>query len=210
MNSYTKSCVPALQKCTSQTSTSQNSACEQADDTCYNGIEGPISEGNFDVYDVREPSNDPYPPETYATYLQSSSVQKAIGAQTTYQECPNGPYQKFAATGDDSRSFLSTLGNLVSSGLRVVLWAGDADWICNYQGGFNVANSITWGGQSQFVGTPLKSYTVNGNASGLYKQVNNLGWVQVYQAGHEVPYYQPQAALQIFKQTLGGQPLTPT
>ena len=130
MNSYTSSCLPALQKCTSQTSTSQNSACVQASNACYNGIEGPISGGaNFDVYDVRQGSNDPYPPETYATYLQSASVRQAIGAQTTYQECPNGPYSKFSSTGDISRSFLSTLGSLAQSGLRMVMWAGDADWV---------------------------------------------------------------------------------
>ena len=211
MNSYTSSCVPALQKCTSTTSTSQNSACESADTTCYNDIEGPISgAANFDVYDVREPSNDPYPPETYATYLQSSSVTKAIGAQSTYQECPNAPYNKFANTGDDSRSFLSTLSTVVQSGIAVILWAGDADWICNYEGGFNVVNSISWGSQSQFVNTPLKSYTVNGNSSGLYKNVGNLNWLQVYQAGHEVPYYQPQTALQVFTQIMKKGPLSST
>lgn len=54
------------------------------------------------MYDVREPSNDPYPPEYYVTYLQTSSVQTAIGAQQKYQECPDAPYEKFSTTGDVS------------------------------------------------------------------------------------------------------------
>ena len=209
-NTYNSQCLPALQKCTSISSTSQNSACESADNTCYGDIEGPISNANFDVYDVRAPSNDPNPPETYATYLKSSAVTKAIGAQSTYQECANAPYNKFAATGDDSRSFLSTLSTVISSGLNTVIWAGDADWICNYQGGFNVANSLSWASQSKFVGTALKSYTVNGNASGLFKSVANLNWLQVYQAGHEVPFYQPQTALQVFTQIMKKGLLTST
>ena len=99
LDSYNSDCLPALQQCT--TTTGNDQACEDADNTCYNEIEGPISEsGNFDVYDIREPSNDPYPPETYATYLTSSAVVKAIGAKSTYTECPNAPYQKFANTGD--------------------------------------------------------------------------------------------------------------
>jgi carboxypeptidase C (cathepsin A) len=208
LNTYTNQCLPALKQCSS--TTGSNSACENAENTCYDGIEGPISEGNFDVYDVREPSNDPYPPETYATYLTQSSVVSAIGAKTTYQECPNAPYNKFSSTGDDSRSFMSTLASVVSSGIQVVLWAGDADWICNYEGGFNVANSLSWSGQSQFVNTALKSYTVNGASTGLYKTVNNLSWLQVYAAGHEVPYYQPATALQVFKQTLSQKPLSGT
>lgn len=132
LDSYNNDCVPALEECTSLTGS--NSACESAQTTCYNGIEGPISQtGDFDVYDVREPSNDPYPPETYETYLQSSSVMTAIGAKQTYQECPDAPYEKFSTTGDDSRSLLSTLSSVVKSGVTVLLWAGDADWICNYR-----------------------------------------------------------------------------
>jgi carboxypeptidase C (cathepsin A) len=99
LNTYTSKCLPLLEKCTSVTGS--NSACENADNTCYNDIEGPLSEvADFDVYDIREPSNDPYPPETYVTYLQSSAVMSAIGAKSTYAECPDAPYEKFANTGD--------------------------------------------------------------------------------------------------------------
>ena len=98
-NTYNSQCLPALQKCSAVTGS--NSACESADNTCYNDIEGPLSSvGDFDVYDIREPSNDPYPPETYVTYLQSSEVMSAIGAQSTYSECPDAPYEKFTSTGD--------------------------------------------------------------------------------------------------------------
>ena len=98
MSTYNSDCLPAIQACASSGS---NSACSNADNACYNDIEGPLSQAaNFDVYDIREPSNDPYPPETYVTYLQSSAVVKAIGAKSTYQECPNAPYNKFSTTGD--------------------------------------------------------------------------------------------------------------
>ena len=106
-NTNTQSCAPLLAKCTA--TTGSDTACENADNTCYSDIEGPLSATpanggvalyDFDVYDIREPSNDPYPPETYSTYLQQPSVTSAIGAKATYTECPNAPYNKFAATGD--------------------------------------------------------------------------------------------------------------
>lgn len=98
LNAYQSKCLPALQSCSSS---GTNSACKNADSTCYNSVEGPLSQtGDFDVYDIRAPSNDPNPPETYVNYLQSSTVTKAIGAKATYQECPNAPYQQFASTGD--------------------------------------------------------------------------------------------------------------
>lgn len=99
LKTYNSKCLPLLKECSS--TTGSNSACEQADNTCYNDIEGPLSEvSDFDVYDIREPSNDPYPPETYETYLQSAAVQKAIGAKSNYSECPDAPYEKFSSTGD--------------------------------------------------------------------------------------------------------------
>lgn len=90
--------MPALNKCASS---GTNSDCSSAEDTCYDDIEGPISESaDFDVYDVREPSNDPYPPETYATYLTNSAVVKAIGAKSTYTECSDPVDYNFSSTGD--------------------------------------------------------------------------------------------------------------
>jgi len=106
MSTYESGCLVDLQKCTGVTGS--NSACLNADNVCYDDIEGPLSEvGNFDVYDIREPSNDPYPPETYVTYLQSSAVVSAIGAKATYAECPDAPYEKIANTGDGEFPFPS-------------------------------------------------------------------------------------------------------
>ncbi|KAF7910027.1 uncharacterized protein EAF01_003745 [Botrytis porri] len=208
LNTYTKSCLPLLKECTSTTGT--NSACVNADNVCYNDIEGPLSSGNFDVYDIREPSNDPYPPENYATYLQSAAVVKAIGAKSTYTECPDAPYEKFAATGDDSRSFLPTLSTVVQSGIQVLIWAGDADWICNWFGGLATANAITYASSAAFNAAAVANYNVNGVAGGTFKTVGNLSWLRVFGAGHEVPYYTPALALQAFKQTMSKKPLSST
>ncbi|TAQ91182.1 hypothetical protein B7494_g565 [Chlorociboria aeruginascens] len=208
-NTYTRSCLPLLEECTS--TTGSNSACENADDTCYDDIEGPLSEvGNFDVYDIREPSNDPYPPETYVTYLQSSSVMSAIGAKATYSECPDAPYEKFENTGDDARSFLSALSTVVQSGITVLIWAGDADWICNWFGGLASANAVTYSGSTAFNAAPVKNYTVSGVSSGTFKTVDNLSWLRVFGSGHEVPYYQPATALQVFTQTMQKLPISST
>lgn len=49
----------------------------------------------------------------------------AIGAQSSYSECPTGPYAKMIATGDEGRSFLEPLAEVVQSGVNVLVWAGD-------------------------------------------------------------------------------------
>lgn len=131
LNAYNNDCAPALAKCPSPTG--GDSACVSATNICNSEIENPVfNAADYDVYDVRAASNDPNPPETYATYLASSSVKTKIGAQSTYQECNNAVYNQMVRTGDFVRSFLPALSTVVQSGIRVLLWAGDADMICNY------------------------------------------------------------------------------
>jgi len=91
-----------------------------------------------------------------------------------------------------------------------VIWAGDADWICNWFGGLAVANAITYSGSSTFNSKAVTNYTVSGVAGGTFKTVGNLSWLRVFGAGHEVPYYQPEVALQVFKQTMQKKPLSST
>ena len=58
--------------------------CAAAQVACLEQIENAIAaEKDFDVYDVREPSNDPYPPTAYLAYLNRPEVQKAIGAKVS-------------------------------------------------------------------------------------------------------------------------------
>ncbi|KAL6407480.1 carboxypeptidase S1 [Ilyonectria robusta] len=204
LSTYQAKCVPAFAKCPGLTG--NDDACGNADDVCYSAIESPLEAlADFDVYDIRASSDDAFPPETYATYLQTSAVMKAIGAQSTYGECPSAPYNKFMASGDRGRSFLHTLSQVIDSNITVLIWAGDADWICNWMGNYRVLNSIA---KPAFVSAPLKPYTVNGTKYGEYKTSGNLSWLRVYGAGHEVPAYQPEAALAAFILTMSKKPIS--
>ncbi|KAK7701937.1 hypothetical protein SLS64_010071 [Diaporthe eres] len=204
---YETECLPLLQQCPGETGT--DSACLNADNQCYDSVEGVVENGDidFDVYDIRQPSVDPFPPETYVAYLQRPDIMKAIGAQVTYGECPDEPYYKIADTGDDARSFLDTLSTVVQSGISTLIWAGDADWICNYLGNERSANKIEYSDSAEFQATALQEYVLNGTSYGQYKTVGNLNYLRVYAAGHEVPYYQPEASLHTFKQIMQGLPL---
>lgn len=62
-------------------------------------------------------------------------------------------------------------------------------WICNWFGGLDVANKISYSGTSSFATKALVPYTVNGKEGGTYKTQDNLSFLRVYGAGHEVMYY---------------------
>ena len=99
---------------------------------------------------------------------------------------------------------------MVQSGVQTVVWAGDADWICNWFGGLAAANAVQYSGTSAFNAAPLASYTVGGAAAGTFKNVGKFSFARIFGAGHEVPFYQPAAALQVFKQTMQQQALSST
>lgn len=208
LNVLNNQCIPALKTCRSS---GTNSDCVNANYVCNQGIEGAlIEEADFDVYDIRAGSNDPNPPKTYNQYLANPSVVAAIGAQSTYQECADAPGNKFARTGDIVRTFLPALSDVVNAGVRTVVWAGDADYICNWIGNQAAAEAVTFPGQAAFTAKELVSYTVNGATGGTFKTQDNLSFLRVFGAGHEVPFYTPALALQVFEQTMKGLPLSST
>lgn len=84
---------------------------------------------------------------------------------------------------------------MVQTGINVLLWAGDADWICNWIGGFGVANAVEFAGQTAFQNKTLQPYKVNGTEKGTFKTVGNFTFLRVYEAGHEVPYYRKSSLL---------------
>ncbi|KAM5375123.1 hypothetical protein ACJA88_007788 [Fusarium oxysporum] len=109
-----------------------------------------------------------------------------------------------------ARSYVGPLADVVKRGINTLLWAGDTDWICNWEGVLWASYALEWPGQKKFVAAPFSNYTVNGTAHGRYKTVENLSFLKVWEAGHSVPYYQPETALQVFKQVMQKKPIKGT
>ena len=115
-------CVVQEQNCyAAGNSTESNKICHQADDYCVrrtlciyrcaayarpsiqleqiNNVFSPAV-GNRDADDLRQNSSALFPPEYYVDYLGNPEVMNKIGAESTYQECPDAPYELFVKTGD--------------------------------------------------------------------------------------------------------------
>lgn len=112
--------------------------------------------------DIRELMPDPFPYEDYVTYLNTPQVQSAIGAYVNYSESSNVVVETFATTGDDGRESLTIqdIRKLLAAKVTVTLWAGDADYNCNWLGGEAVAKIINHQGYNQAGYTDIK--TVDG------------------------------------------------
>lgn len=89
----------------------------------------------------------------------------------------------------------------------VVLTQDLQDWICNWIGNYDAVQSIA---PQEFVSASIKPYTVGGKKYGEYKTAGKLNWLRAYEAGHEVPAYQPEAALAAFTSIMSKQSLKST
>lgn len=54
----------------------------------------------------------------------------------------------------------------------------------------------------EFAAAGYEPFTVDGTEYGEVRQYGNFSFLRVYEAGHEVPYYQPQGALALFNRTI--------
>ncbi|KAF2099509.1 alpha/beta-hydrolase [Rhizodiscina lignyota] len=185
--------------------TGRDDVCSASDSFCYNEVE--VIYDTYlgrDEYDVRELTPDPFPPNFYFDYLNTEKVQKAIGAYQNYTDFGPAVGSAFGTTGDDDRvlSIIDDMRKLVEADLNVVMYFGDADYICNWIGGYAVANEIAVPGfeSAGFVNVS----TSDGVVHGQVKSVGKFSFLRVFESGHEVPFYQPVIALAMIERTTKG------
>ncbi|KAK7680316.1 hypothetical protein QCA50_016556 [Cerrena zonata] len=189
--------------CYNATGTASNQICRTADNFCIDELFSPAV-GDRDSDDLRQSgsSDTPFPPEFFITFLRNTTILNKIGAQPTirFQECGGG--NLFSRTGDDARTLLPQLSALADSKLKILIWAGDADINCNWLGGHASVLAMDWYGNETLHNTPFTNMTIAGKPVAAIQNVDNFSFARVFQAGHEVPAFQPEAAFEIFTQVI--------
>ena len=193
--------------------------CRTAENICRGFVEVPYySVGNRGVYDIRHPLNDPTPPTHFIDYLNLASTQQALGVDLNYTHDFSVPVGRgFFLSGDESyRQSLPALERILNNGVRVALTYGDADYICNWFGGQALSMSVNYKHAKEFRESGYVPFMVDGTEYGEVRQYGNFSFLRMYESGHEVPYYQPKASLELFRRVLGNlvvadgsQPVTP-
>ncbi|KAJ5120601.1 Peptidase S10 serine carboxypeptidase [Penicillium bovifimosum] len=193
-------CVDQTRQCYA---TGRNDICAAADNFCASKVESlfDIYSGR-DEYDVRELTPDPFPYSFYVDYLNSPKVQAAIGAYQNFSESSGTVGTSFSSTGDDDResNTIEDVRKLLAAGVQVALYFGDADYNCNWLGGQVVAEEINARGYKDagFVNIT----TSDGVVHGQVRQSDLFSFTRIYESGHEVPFYQPLASLEMFERIL--------
>lgn len=195
-------CIDQLKECYSSKA---NKICRKADAYCAENVESILDiYANRDEYDIRELMPDPFPYSNYVDYMNTEEVQSAIGAYQNYSESSVIVSKAFTRTGDDGRreGAIKNLRSLLQQGITVTLHAGDADYNCNWLGGEVIAHKV--GGDDFTKAGYVDLQTTGSQTPGQVKQAGNFSFVRIYYSGHEVPFYQPVAALEMFNRTIHG------
>ncbi|EGD99419.1 serine carboxypeptidase [Trichophyton tonsurans CBS 112818] len=164
------------------------------------------------IYDIRGRCEDPenlcYPILGWiAKYLNQRHVQEAIGAEVSHFEgCNKQISSQFFSQGDYNQPFHRKIPGILKH-INVLVYAGDADYICNWLGVKAWTEALWWLGRPIFRHKRLSVVynSVNKWPLGRVKYYKGLAFLQVFKAGHRVPYDQPENALDFFNRWLAGE-----
>eukprot|EP00877_Chromochloris_zofingiensis_P010037 jgi/Chrzof1/5287/Cz15g20230.t1 len=157
-----------------------------------------MSAPGINVYDIRKKCVGPlcYDFSDADAFLNSASVRKELGVgDKSWEECNMIVNAQF--WGDFMRDFSDKLVPLLEDEVRVLIYAGDQDLICNWLGNRRWVDALQWSGAQGWATAADKNWTLDGEVVGSVKQYDTLTFAKVFQAGHMVPMDQPAAALDL-------------
>lgn len=170
------------------------------------GLFGPYEETGLNPYDMRKKCDNPplcYDFEKIGKFLNDPATQKVLGVSKQWEEC-NMQVNMFFQQ-DFLRNFHQLIPPMLKSGIRVLIYAGDVDYICNWIGNKKWTLKLEWPGKEGFNKAEDAPYkTDNGKDVGMLRSFGGLSFLQVYQAGHMVPMDKPEESLYMFEQFITG------
>lgn len=157
----------------------------------------------FNIYDIRKPcvigSVDCYSDTLIHGFLKSKIIEYAEGTKTDYHICTNKVFH--ALSKKDTITDSSTkLLDLLSKGLKVLVYAGEYDFMCNWIGNHKWMNELNWFGKSGFNNAKFTNF----GGHGLKKCYQNLSFIIAKNSGHMVPLDQPEFALEMINSFTNG------
>lgn len=193
---------------------------------CNQQLYGPIQQSGLNPYDARrkcDPEEDG--PLCYKqmgwveTWLNDPKVKAELGANPDrdFQSCNMAINQAFLFEGDSMHDSSLLLPDLINNGIRLLVYAGNADMMCNYIGNERWVEAMQNDFQEEFVAATTEPWVTieSGRPAGSVRTAGsngrtagNVTFVTVYQAGHMVPYDQPEAALDLFTRWIYNIPFT--
>ncbi|KAG8342305.1 putative Serine carboxypeptidase [Trypanosoma vivax] len=207
-------CQATVSKCNSGNSSTSTAACKLSRYSCA-PLVSLFARTGLNVYDIRKECDGDmcYNFQQIDTFMNRKDVQISLGAvPTNWKACNDEVYSMFDV--DFYKNFNYTIPALLKDGIRVMIYAGDCDFICNWIGNKAWVMDLEWPGKIDFEKADDKPFhRSDGSVAGLIRSVPStkspilLSFVQVYDAGHMVPMDQPESASVLINNFMKNKPL---
>lgn len=161
--------------------------------------------GDINYYDVRKKCEGSlcYDFSNLDKFVNQKSVRDAIGVgDLEFVSC--SPVVHEAMLVDWMRNLEVGIPALLEDDVKVLIYAGEYDLICNWLGNSRWVHAMEWTGQKKFGSSHEVPFVVDGSEAGLMKTHGPLSFLKVHDAGHMVPMDQPKAALEMLKKWMEG------
>uniref|UniRef100_A0A0A0LSB6 Serine carboxypeptidase n=1 Tax=Cucumis sativus TaxID=3659 RepID=A0A0A0LSB6_CUCSA len=198
--------VPGCEKAIKTCGANGGSACVTSYVICnqiFNRIMGIVGDKNY--YDVRKECIGSlcYDFSNMEKFLNQKSVRSALGVgNMDFVSCSSKVYS--AMLMDWMRNLEVGIPALIDDGIKVLVYAGEYDLICNWLGNSRWVHEMNWSGQKAFAASQIVPFLVDGKEAGLLKTHGPLAFIKVHNAGHMVPMDQPKASLQMLQSWMQG------
>lgn len=188
--------------------------CVPAAMYCNSAMIGPYQRTGANPYDVRMKCEDDgnlcYEALGWISqWLNKAEVMEALGVEVDgYDSCNFDVNRDFLLHGDWMFPMFRLVPNLLEQ-IPVLIYAGDADFICNWLGNRAWVNALEWKGQKGFAQAETKPLEISEEKKthkyGEVKSSGNFTFMQIFKAGHMTPLDQPEASVDFLNRWLRGE-----
>mmetsp|Transcript_15772 Transcript_15772/g.20195 ORF Transcript_15772/g.20195 Transcript_15772/m.20195 type:complete len:385 (-) Transcript_15772:195-1349(-) len=205
MKAVTGPCVAAIKLCDEK---SIPGSCFAAIEVCNAGLMIPYMLTGRNVYDMREKCAKPplcYDFSNVKKYLSRVEVRKTLGVGShSWSDCNHLVALEFELAGDWMRNYEYMLPDQLENGIKVLIYAGDQDYICNWLGNQAWTRELNWKFKEEFNAANVKEWKVDGAVAGTIQSAKGFTFLRVNNAGHMVPRDQPKRALAMVNAFISG------
>ncbi|KAJ3888611.1 serine carboxypeptidase [Lentinula edodes] len=207
-----KKVVPRCQKWLRESCVDQYDTinCGAASNFCNTMLYSPFEATGMNPYDISVPCNGSieetlcYPVTvSISNFLSQPHIRAQLGVDThpeipvNFSSCNPNVGAAFDGTQDILHSSRDYVAALLEREVRVLIYVGSYDWICNWVGNERWSRELEWSGQEEFASQELREWTLAGKKAGITRSARRglFTFATVQGAGHMVPYNKPKEAL---------------
>ena len=206
MRNSIPNCKEAIQSCYDS---GDARTCTSASQRCRS-LTSPYYRTGLSPYDVRKECESDnglcYKGMDYVQeYLNKDEVKEALGVEVrSFENCNGNINYEFHQNGDDIQPIQRYVPDILKE-VPVLVYAGDADYICNWLGNRAWTDALDWSGKDAYGAAETKNLTLDGSAYGTIKSAEGLSFSRIFGAGHLVPMDKPAPILDLVNRWIDGE-----